>query len=125
MPAAANEISIRTSVFLQCVAVTSELFPCALPAHPSTVSAGVVELCLAALWHFWLGVALGFGVAKMGTSLCGMMLAARPPPPPARGCLGWLKNLGRRALMWGAAKVQVSGTVCKCLRWGKLERSGA
>ena len=63
-------------------------------------------MCLAALWRFWLGCARGFGVAKMGMSLCGMTLAARPPPPPARGCLGWAKNLGRRVLMWGAAKMQ-------------------
>lgn len=72
----------------------------------SYVIIGIVELCLAALWRFWLGVALGFGVAKMGTSLCGMTLAARPPPPPASGCFGWLRNLGRRALMWGASKMQ-------------------
>lgn len=63
-------------------------------------------MCLAALWRFWLGVALGFGVSKMGMSLMGMTLAARPPPPPARGCFGWLKNLGRRALLWGASKMQ-------------------
>ena len=61
--------------------------------HPTFVPAlmcpaGLVNVVLAALWHFWLGVALGFGVAKMGTSLCGMTLAARPPPPPARGCFG-------------------------------------
>jgi hypothetical protein len=61
---------------------------------------------LAALWRFYLGIALGFGLAKMGTSLCGMTLAARPPPPPARGCFGWLKSQGRRLLMWGASKVQ-------------------
>lgn len=72
----------------------------------SYIGIGVVELCLAALWRFWLGVALGFGIAKMGMSLCGMTLASRPPPPPARGCLGWIKNLGRRGLMWGASKVQ-------------------
>lgn len=72
----------------------------------SFVVIGLVNVVLAALWHFWLGVALGFGVAKMGTSLCGMTLAARPPPPPARGCFGWLKNLGRRMLMWGASKMQ-------------------
>lgn len=46
------------------------------------------------------------GLAKMGTSLCGMTLASRPPPPPARGCFGWAKNSGRRLLMWGAGKVQ-------------------
>ncbi|KAL4857462.1 hypothetical protein ACK3TF_002330 [Chlorella vulgaris] len=67
---------------------------------------GLVNLCLAALWRFYLGIALGFGLAKMGTSLCGMTLASRPPPPPARGCFGWAKNSGRRLLMWGAGKVQ-------------------
>lgn len=82
-----------------------------LPAPP-----GIVELCLAALWRFWLGVALGFGVAKMGTSLCGMTLAARPPPSPASGCFGWLRNLGRRALMWGASKMQVREGVAKSLQ---------
>lgn len=76
----------------------TQLWPCAF--------AGLLELCLAALWRFYLGIALGFGLAKMGTSLCGMTLAARPPPPPARGCFGWLKNQGRRLLMWGASKVQ-------------------
>lgn len=133
-----------------------------LPPIPAGAP-GLVNVVLAALWHFWLGVALGFGVAKMGTSLCGMTLAARrelrwaapcvfagaacllpalasslrlqssgkgmpfwyackaqrahhalapstptraAPPPPARGCFGWLKNLGRRMLMWGASKMQ-------------------
>lgn len=67
---------------------------------------GVVELCLAALWRFYLGIALGFGLAKMGTSLCGMTLATRPPPPPSRGCFGAIKNQGRRLLMWGASQLQ-------------------
>lgn len=76
------------------------LSPCRTPCP------GLLNVIVAALWHFWLGVAMGFGVAKMGTSLCGMTLAARPPPPPARGLFGWAKNLGRRALMWGASKMQ-------------------
>ena len=61
--------------------------------------AGLVNVVLAALWHFWLGVALGFGVAKMGTSLCGMTLAARPPPPPARGCFGCGERLPLRVCL--------------------------
>lgn len=56
-----------------------------------------------------LGVALGFGVAKMGTSLCGMTLAARPPPPPARGCFGCERRpitccCSAHSLAWGVAR---------------------
>lgn len=107
IPAVAVSASCKNITTLLPLHVAHTCSPVSPACSPAPYATGIVELCLAALWHFWLGVALGFGVAKMGTSLCGMTLAARPPPPPARGCFGWLKNLGRRALMWGASKMQV------------------
>lgn len=86
---------------------------CAVRSH-CRCPAGLVNVVLAALWHFWLGVALGFGVAKMGTSLCGMTLAARPPPPPARGCFGWVRCPA--ACPCGSRR---AGRACRfaCMQW--------
>lgn len=53
----------------------------------------------------------------MGTSLCGMTLATRPPPPPSRGCFGAIKNQGRRLLMWGASQLQ---SLFYMFRWWAL-----
>jgi hypothetical protein len=92
--------SVGAAVALDVLALLGALKCDALPGP------GILELCLAALWRHYIGIALGLGVAKMGTSLFGMTLAARPPPPPSRGCLGWFKNHGRRLLMWGASKMQ-------------------
>eukprot|EP00887_Chlorella_sp_A99_P007358 scaffold2.g7358.t1 len=69
---------------------------------------GLVEFVYAALWRFWVGIAVGLGVAKLGVSLMGLgMTGGRTPhrPPPV-GLKARLKAALWAVVMWGSAKVQ-------------------
>ena len=67
-------------------------------------------MVLAALWRWWFGVAVGFGIGKMGLSLTGLGITGGRPlqraDPPPRGVGPWLKATLMRAVLWGSSKVQ-------------------
>lgn len=50
------------------------------------VCLGIVQLTVALVWRWWFGVAIGFGITKLGTSLLGLGLTGgRPPSGPPSG----------------------------------------
>jgi uncharacterized protein (DUF1499 family) len=69
---------------------------------------GTVEILLAAVWRHWLGVAIGFGVMKLGSSLVGLGITGgrAPPLPPGASVVARLRHVAGRIVSWGSDKVQ-------------------
>lgn len=64
------------------------------------VTIGCIELVMAALWRHWMGVIIGVGVAKFGTSLIGIGYTGRPTTslPPSASILARLKFYGSKVV---------------------------
>lgn len=58
---------------------------------------GLVEVLLAGLWRHWIGVVIGFGVAKLGMSLIGIGYTGgyTPTLPPGASILVRLRHIAR------------------------------
>jgi uncharacterized protein (DUF1499 family) len=69
---------------------------------------GVMQLILAAIWKWWFGVAIGFGIGKLGTSLLGLGATSAPPqqPPPGASSFAHLKHAAWLAITSGSSKIQ-------------------
>ena len=80
---------------------------------------GIVQISLATLWRSWFGAAVGFGLAKMGTTLIGIGVTGGRQSPLAPGAsLGarW-RHMAGAIVLWGSTKFQ---KLFYALRWPVL-----
>jgi uncharacterized protein (DUF1499 family) len=98
-----------------------------LMLHPKIWSAlgflyvclGIIQMIAAALWLWWWGVAVGFGLAKLGTTLIGIGVTGgrQTPLPSAPTFLDLIKHVAGSVVLWGSAKFQ---RLFYILRWPVL-----
>jgi uncharacterized protein (DUF1499 family) len=98
-----------------------------LKLHPKIWSAlgglyvvlGIIQMSLAALWFWWWGIAAGFGLTKLGTTLIGIGVTGgrQAPLPPGASFLDRFRNFLGAIVLWGSTKFQ---HLFYILRWPVL-----
>lgn len=80
---------------------------------------GLVQISLASIWRWWFGAAVGFGLAKMGTTLIGIGVTGgrQPPLPPGASFGGRMRHMAGAVVLWGSTKFQ---KLFYALRWPVL-----
>jgi uncharacterized protein (DUF1499 family) len=80
---------------------------------------GIIQMALAGLWLWWWGVAAGFGLTKLGTTLIGIGVTGgrQAPLPPGATIMDRLRNVGGAIVLWGSTKFQ---RLFYILRWPVL-----
>lgn len=80
---------------------------------------GLVQFFLATFYRWWLGAALGFGLAKMGTTLIGIGVTGgrQPPLPPGSSFGARMRHMAGAIVLWGSTKFQ---KLFYALRWPVL-----